>query len=79
MALGYINFDGWEVTGLCPYIFFGVYSLGPSVMARGSIRGLVDPTVSLVRLSINFDDDGHRVILGFERFISGISKLRGWL
>ena len=48
-------------------------------MARGSIRGLVDPTVSLVRLSINFDDDGHRVILGFERFISGISKLRGWL
>ena len=32
-------------------------------MARGSIRGLVDPIVSVVRLSINFDDDCHHCIL----------------
>ena len=32
-------------------------------MARGSILGLVDIIVSVVRLSINFDDDGHLVIL----------------
>ena len=50
-------------------------------MARGSIRGLVDPIVSVVRLSINFDgwvvvaswllgvDDCHRCILDLHSVI----------